>query len=51
MVGGASGVTDRTSKRDRRDAQRKKVWPVHGRSLQAILNAIAKRGRKALKQR
>jgi len=36
-------VTDRTTKRDRRDAQRRKRRPVHGRSLVHVLAAIAKR--------
>jgi hypothetical protein len=39
-------TTDRTAKRDRRDRKRRKRWPVHGRSLVHVMNAIRKRGRK-----
>lgn len=39
-------MTDRTVKRDRRDRQRAKRRPVHGRSLEHVLNAIRKRGAK-----
>ena len=37
-------MNDRTVKRDRRDQQRRKRWPVHGRSLVHVMNAIRKRG-------
>jgi hypothetical protein len=40
-------MNDRTQKRDRRDAQRRKRRPVHGRSLVHVLNAIARRARGA----
>jgi hypothetical protein len=40
-------MTDRTMKRDRRDAQRRKRRPVHGRSLRHVLAAIAKRAQAA----
>lgn len=39
-------MKDLTSKRDRRDKARKKRWPVHGKSLQHIMNAIKKRADK-----
>jgi hypothetical protein len=40
-------MTDRITKRDRRDAQRRKRRPVHGRSLVHVLAAIAKRAQAA----
>ncbi len=45
VVEGSEIVNDRTVKRDRRDQQRRKRWPVHGRSLVHVMNAIRKRGR------
>lgn len=36
-------MKDLTGKRDRRDKARKKRWPVHGKSLQHIMNAIRNR--------
>jgi hypothetical protein len=42
-------MTDRTAKRDRRDAQRRKRRPVHGRSLVHVVNAIAKRAQTRIK--
>ena len=44
VLEGSEIVTDRTVKRDRRDQQRRKRWPVHGRSLVHVMNAIRKRG-------
>ena len=41
-------MTDRTGKRDKRDARRRKRRPVHGKSTAGlIMNAIAKRLREA----
>lgn len=42
---------DRTIKRDRRDAQRKKRRPVHGRGLEHVLNGIKKRVRRIGRRR
>lgn len=39
-------MIDRTVKRDKRENARKKVRPVHGRSLIHVMNAIAKRAKK-----
>lgn len=39
-------MKDSTIKRDRRDAKRAKRRPVHGRGLEAILNAQRKRASK-----
>ena len=44
VLEGSETVNDRTVKRDRRDQQRRKRWPVHGRSLVHVMNAIRKRG-------
>lgn len=38
-------MIDRTVKHERRDAQRNKRRPVHGKSLVHVMNAIAKRAR------
>lgn len=40
-------MTDLTVKRDRRDRQRAKRRPVHGRSLIHVINAQQKRARQA----
>ncbi len=37
-------MADLTIKRDRRDRRRAKRRPVHGRSLEHVMNAIRKRG-------
>jgi hypothetical protein len=39
-------MTDRTIKRDRRDAARRKRRPVHGRGLVHIVNAVAARAKR-----
>ena len=40
-------MIDRTTKRDRRDKLRRNRWKISGRSLEHVINAVVKRGRKA----
>jgi hypothetical protein len=40
---GVGTVIDRTAKRDKRDAKRKKRWPIHGKSLEHVMNGEQKR--------